>query len=76
MNLLWTWTRGRKAPDNPWESTTLEWATTSPPPYENFAEDPVVHHGPYEYSVPGAPRDYVMQNDPATIGAGHHGARR
>jgi hypothetical protein len=27
----------------------------------------VVHHGPYEYSVPGAPRDYVMQTDPPTV---------
>jgi hypothetical protein len=27
----------------------------------------VVYHGPYEYSVPGAPKDYVMQTDPATV---------
>jgi hypothetical protein len=26
----------------------------------------VVHNGPYEYSVPGAPRDFVMQTDPST----------
>jgi hypothetical protein len=26
----------------------------------------VVNHGPYEYGVPGAPKDYVMQSDPAT----------
>jgi hypothetical protein len=25
----------------------------------------VVNHGPYEYSVPGAPKDYTMQTDPA-----------
>jgi len=25
----------------------------------------VVNHGPYEYSVPGAPKDYIMQTDPA-----------
>jgi hypothetical protein len=24
----------------------------------------VVHHGAYEYSVPGAEKDYVMQTDP------------
>jgi len=24
-----------------------------------------VHNGPYEYGVPGAARDYVMQSDPA-----------
>jgi len=28
---------------------------------------PVVHHGPYEYGVPGAPKDFVMQTDPATV---------
>jgi len=26
--------------------------------------EPVVHHGPYEFGVPGAPRDFVMQTDP------------
>jgi len=31
----------------------------------------VVHHGPYEYGVPGAPKDYVMQTDPATGAAAH-----
>jgi hypothetical protein len=29
----------------------------------------VVHNGPYEYSVPGAPRDFVMQTDPAAVTA-------
>jgi hypothetical protein len=27
--------------------------------------EPVVHHGPYEYGVPGSPTDFVMQNAPA-----------
>jgi hypothetical protein len=27
----------------------------------------VVNHGPYEYSVPGAPRDFIMQTDPVDI---------
>jgi hypothetical protein len=27
----------------------------------------VVNHGPYEYSVPGAPRDYIMQTDPVDV---------
>jgi len=57
--------QGEKASDNPWEATTLEWITATPPPHDNFgAHTPVVHNGPYEYSVPGAPRDYVMQTDP------------
>ena len=65
INLFWSLKKGAKAPDNPWEATTLEWGIPSPPPFDNFGGvHPVVNHGPYEYSVPGAPRDYVMQTDP------------
>ncbi len=68
INLFWSMFKGPKASDNPWESTTLEWTTATPPPHDNFGgHTPVVYHGPYEYSVPGAPRDYVMQTDPATV---------
>ena len=68
FNLFWSMFKGPKASDNPWESTTLEWITATPPPHDNFGgHTPVVNHGPYEYSVPGAPRDFVMQTDPATI---------
>ncbi len=68
INLFWSMFKGPKASDNPWEATTLEWTTTTPPPHDNFGgHTPVVYHGPYEYSVPGAPKDYVMQNDPATV---------
>jgi cytochrome c oxidase subunit 1 len=71
INLFWSMFKGPKASDNPWESTTLEWTTATPPPHDNFGGvTPVVHHGPYEYGVPGAARDYLMQTDPAT-GAGH-----
>ena len=34
--------RGPPAPDNPWQASTLEWATSSPPPAYNFARLPVV----------------------------------
>ncbi|HEY3357640.1 MAG TPA: cytochrome c oxidase subunit I [Polyangia bacterium] len=34
--------RGQPAGDNPWAAFTLEWATTSPPPPENFAAVPPV----------------------------------
>jgi len=53
---------GKKAKDNPWQSTTLEWATPTPPPHGNFLTEPVVYHGPYEYSVPGEEKDYLPQN--------------
>jgi cytochrome c oxidase subunit I len=66
FNLIWSMKKGAKAPPNPWDATTLEWTVPSPPPFDNFAgKHPVVNHGPYEYSVPGAPKDYIMQSDPA-----------
>src|SRR5262250_29578 len=70
INLFWSMKFGEKATDNPWNATTLEWTTATPPPHDNFGgHTPVVHHGPYEYSVPNAPRDYVMQTDPESVPA-------
>jgi len=70
INLFWSMFKGPKASDNPWEATTLEWTTSTPPPHDNFGGvTPVVNHGPYEYGVPGAPKDYVMQTDPPLAGA-------
>jgi len=72
FNLFWSMKRGEKASDNPWEATTLEWTTATPPPHDNFGGlTPVVYNGPYEYSVPGAPQDYLMQTDAATKAVGH-----
>jgi cytochrome c oxidase subunit I len=63
-NLVWSWIKGPKATDNPWEATTLEWIVPSPPPHDNFAgHEPVVHRGPYEFSVPGDAKDYTMQSE-------------
>ena len=47
--LIYAMRHGAKAPDNPWEALTLEWQTSSPPPFENFLETPVVTTWPYEY---------------------------
>lgn len=46
--LLVTLFRPRDCANNPWGSSTLEWTTTSPPPYYNFIEAPVVSAGPYD----------------------------
>jgi cytochrome c oxidase subunit 1 len=43
--------KGKPAGDNPWGALTLEWTTTSPPPPENFAQPPVVTHGPYDFDT-------------------------
>jgi cytochrome c oxidase subunit 1 len=70
INLFWSMFKGAKASDNPWESTTLEWTTATPPPHDNFGgRTPVVNHGPYEYGVPGSAKDFIMQSDPATTPA-------
>jgi cytochrome c oxidase subunit 1 len=65
INLFWSIKNGKPAgSDNPWESTTLEWQTPTPPPHGNFVKPPEVHRGPYEYSVPGHARDFTPQNEP------------
>ena len=62
VNFFMSISKGRKVSANPWEATTLEWATPSPPPHGNFTFQPVVHRGPYEYSVPGAAKDFTPQH--------------
>jgi len=42
INVVISHRRGRPAGDNPWDSPSLEWATTSPPPPYNFAVIPTV----------------------------------
>ncbi len=42
-NIAQSFFRGRVAGDNPWNAWTLEWATTSPPPHENFVALPPIH---------------------------------
>jgi cytochrome c oxidase subunit I len=62
INFFYSMKNGKRIPnDNPWDATTLEWQTPTPPPHGNFAKTPVVYRGPYEYSVPGAPRDFTPQ---------------
>jgi cytochrome c oxidase subunit 1 len=63
FNFLWSLFRGKKAGDNPWEATTLEWTVPSPPPHGNFEAPVTVRCGPYEYSVPGAKKDWTMQTE-------------
>jgi cytochrome c oxidase subunit 1 len=43
FNLVWSYYRGKPAGHDPWDAWTLEWATPSPPPSYNFAEEPTVH---------------------------------
>ncbi|WOH69152.1 cytochrome c oxidase subunit I [Bradyrhizobium sp. BWA-3-5] len=43
-NVIFSLRRGELAGDNPWGASTLEWATSSPPPAYNFSRIPVVTH--------------------------------
>ena len=64
-NIIWSLAAGKKAKENPWDSTTLEWTTPSPPPHGNWPGAlPVVYHGPYEYSLPGMKEDFLPQSQP------------
>jgi cytochrome c oxidase subunit 1 len=68
--------RGPRADPNPWRATTLEWQAPSPPPHGNWGPTlPTVYRWPYDYSVPGAPEDFIPQTVPAVpLGAGTSGA--
>jgi len=63
VNFLWSLFAGKKAERNPWKANTLEWTAPSPPPHLNWGETlPVVHRGPYEYSSPEVPEDWLPQD--------------
>jgi len=60
MSIKW----GKAVDRNPWEATTLEWSAPSPPPHGNFLTEPIAYRAPYEYSVPGAAKDFTPQFEP------------
>ena len=65
INVFWSIKHGEKVKnDNPWDATTLDWQTPTPPPHGNFEHAPQVYRGPYEYSVPGHATDFTPQNEP------------
>jgi cytochrome c oxidase subunit 1 len=63
-NFFWSIRNGKPASRNPWDATTLEWTAPSPPGHGNFDVTPVVYRGAYEYSVPGAQKDFTAQTEP------------
>ncbi len=63
INFFWSIKHGKEiTSDNPWDATTLEWQTPTPPPHGNFVKPIAVYRGPYEYSVPGQKTDFTPQN--------------
>jgi cytochrome c oxidase subunit 1 len=74
FNFIYSLKWGKKAEENPWRGTTLEWTIPSPPPFDNFAGRHVeVYRGAYEFSVPGAAQDFIPQDEaPAQVSAEHN----
>ncbi len=57
--------RGKRAPQNPWNSNTLEWTAPVKHLHGNWPGDiPYVYRWPYDYSKPGAELDFIPQNVP------------
>ncbi len=65
-NMIHSCFRGAKADANPWGAASLEWQTPDTPPgHGNWGPNlPTVYRWAYDYSVPGAPRDFIAQNEP------------
>lgn len=65
FNFFYSIFKGRKAPLNPWNSTTLEWTTPRIPGHGNWpGAIPEVHRWPYDLSKPNAKEDFIPQNVP------------
>ncbi|MCX7867937.1 MAG: cbb3-type cytochrome c oxidase subunit I [Limisphaera sp.] len=56
--------------DNPWQSTTLEWQTPTPPPHGNFLRPPSVHRWAYAYGPRADGTDYLPQSVPESALSG------
>jgi cytochrome c oxidase subunit 1 len=73
FNFFYSIFRGPKAPQNPWNSTTLEWTTPVEAIHGNWPGDlPTVHRWPYDYSKPGASQDFITQITPLEEGEEEH----
>ena len=68
-NFIYSMFYGKKAPQNPWKSTTLEWTASQKHIHGNWQGNiPEVHRWPYDYSKPGYKEDFVPQHIPLKKG--------
>jgi cytochrome c oxidase subunit 1 len=73
FNFFYSMFRGQIAPQNPWNSNTLEWTTPVEHIHGNWpGELPVVHRWPYDYSKPGSEVDFIPQSVPLVEGEEEH----
>lgn len=65
FNFVYSLFRGKRSPQNPWNSNTLEWTAPIHPKHGNWPGTiPAVYRWPYDYSKPGAKDDFIPQNVP------------
>jgi cytochrome c oxidase subunit I len=65
FNFFYSALRGRRAPQNPWRSNTLEWTAPVKHMHGNWpGEIPHVYRWAYDYSKPGADEDFIPQTVP------------
>ena len=73
FNFFYSIFKGTKATENPWGSNTLEWTTPVERIHGNWpGEIPTVERWAYDYSKPGADKDFVPQNVPLKEGETEH----
>ncbi|HNT79311.1 MAG TPA: cbb3-type cytochrome c oxidase subunit I [Bacteroidia bacterium] len=65
FNFFYSIFKGKKAEQNPWNSTTLEWTAPVEHLHGNWPGPiPTVHRWPYDYGKPGAKEDFIPQTVP------------
>lgn len=71
-NVVTSLFHGKVAGDNPWKAWTLEWATTSPPPHENFTALPPIHSRRPLWDTANPDRPDPVVGDDAVIRPDHN----
>ncbi|MCY1549247.1 cytochrome c oxidase subunit I [compost metagenome] len=65
FNFFYSIFKGKKSPQNPWDSNTLEWTAPVERIHGNWpGEIPTVYRWPYDYSKPNAEADFIPQTVP------------
>ena len=65
VNFFYSALKGKRAPQNPWRSNTMEWTTPVEHLHGNWpGEIPHVYRWAYDYSKPGHNDDFIPQTVP------------
>ncbi len=77
-NFIASMISGKKAAQNPWQVTTLEWTNaTSPPVHHNYDVIPTVVNGPHEFNNPAVTdKDWLGQAEPLPAAVSSEAAKK